>query len=389
MKIKPLLILALTIVFSRISHAQNWNDLFPAKDVSSLAATLTDFQEGMESSFKVRVNDSIFELKPDSNQYIPEVLSNKFFDHFLGSFYYGSKTTVRLLPLFRFNIGENWLFYCAIVKTTSFELGYSESISLSIFSVFNHEVQIENKALASETELAAYHDSYISTVSGFRSKELKEGVLTDIDSNGNYDAIVFSNFQANSRNINIFTGLSGWQNQNNVEIKSFGLGNVEQTTEKLLPKISKLSPILVKKVKVRKAIFRKNTVKISVELENTSAKSFEFSKSKFSNFYAYLVKPEQVKASGIVYLFNDQSFRSISEKNEITIKPGEILKLKTEKFPIDIFLKEDTENIKEVDFHLVINIFQEGLENYILGIDKEVFSTLFYLSEPITIKNIH
>jgi hypothetical protein len=388
MKIKPLLILFLALVLSIVSHAQNWNDLFPAKDVNSMAATLTDFQEGMESSFKVRVNDSVYEVKPDSNQYIPEVLSNKFFDHFLGSFYYGSKTTVRLQPLFRFNIGENRLFYCAIVKTTSFELGYSESLSLSIFSVFNHETQIENLALASETELAAYHDSYISTVSGFRSKEFKEGVFTDIDSNGQYDAVVFSNFQANSRNINIFTGLSGWQNQNNINIESFGLGNIENTTEKLLPKISKLSPIQMKKVKVRKAIFKKNTIKISMELENTSSKSFEFSKSKFSNFYAYLVKPEQVKVSGIVYLFNDQSFRSVLEKNEISINPGETLKLKSAKFPVDIFFIDDSDSSKDADFLIVVNVFQEGLPNYILGFDEGANNTLFYISESVTIKSI-
>jgi hypothetical protein len=60
MKLKPLLILFLALVLSKVSHAQNWNDLFPAQDVNSMAATLTDFQEGMESSFKVRVNDSMF-----------------------------------------------------------------------------------------------------------------------------------------------------------------------------------------------------------------------------------------------------------------------------------------------------------------------------------------
>jgi hypothetical protein len=49
-------------------------------------------------------------------------------------------------------------------------------------------------------------------------------------------------FKANSRNINIFTGLSGWQNQNNISIESFGLGNIENTTLKnYFLKYSKLS----------------------------------------------------------------------------------------------------------------------------------------------------
>jgi hypothetical protein len=144
----------------------------------------------------------------------------------------------------------------------------------------------------------------------------------------------------------------------------------------------------VKKVKVRKAIFKKNTIKISMELENTSSKSFEFSKSKFSNFYAYLVKPEQVKVSGIVYLFNDQSFRSVLEKNEISINPGETLKLKSAKFPVDIFFIDDSDSSKDADFLIVVNVFQEGLPNYILGFDEGANNTLFYISESVTIKSI-
>jgi hypothetical protein len=186
-------------------------------------------------------------------------------------------------------------FIAPLLKQHPLNWAIPNPISLSIFSVFNHETQIENLALASETELAAYHESYISTVSGFRSTEFKEGVFTDIDSNGQYDAVVFSNFQANSRNINIFTGLSGWQNQNNINIESFGLGNIENTTEKLLPKICAQSPLQVKKLKLGSLYSKRKTRKISVELENRSSKNFEVRKSKFSNLYVYLVKPKQLK----------------------------------------------------------------------------------------------
>jgi hypothetical protein len=88
-------------------------------------------------------------------------------------------------------------------------------------------------------------------------------------------------------------------------------------------------------------------------------------------------------------LFNDQSFKSVLEKNEVILKPGETMKLKTEKFSEEIFNNKENSNEDESVFLIILNVFQEGFPNYILGIDEDVFNTLYYISEPIIIKNIH